>query len=105
MLNSPLKDALLKYNEENRARFHTPSHKGHANALSLTDDVLSLDVTELPDTGSLFDGTGPLAEAEKLAARFFNTAGTFFQPEAVRCACRQCCKWWQSPAVRYLQGG
>lgn len=78
MLNSPMKDALSKYNAENRARFHTPSHKGHADALSLPEETLKFDVTELPETGSLFDGEGPTARAEELATRFFNTAGTFF---------------------------
>lgn len=75
---SPIENALRGYNEENRARFHTPSHKGHADVISLPEAALRFDVTELPETGSLFDGEGPIARAEELAARFFKTAGTFF---------------------------
>lgn len=78
MQKKPLKDALEQYRQENKAWFHTPSHKGRAPMLSLPQEALQFDVTELPQTGSLFDGTGPFAEAEHLAAHFFGTEGTFF---------------------------
>ena len=39
--------------------------------------VLKLDMTEIPDTGSLFDGEGATAEAERLATELFGTAGSF----------------------------
>lgn len=78
MLISPMRAALLQYAQKGNARFHTPSHKGRAGILPLAEEDLRLDVTELPETGSLFDGTGPIAQAEQLAAQFFQTAGTFF---------------------------
>lgn len=78
MRETPLKEALRQYRRENKAWFHTPSHKGCAQMLSLPKESLQFDVTELPQTGSLFDGTGPIAKAEGMATRFFGTAGTFF---------------------------
>ena len=78
MYKSPLADALTEHSSFERAWFHTPSHKGRAEMLSVFGDALKLDVTELPDTGSLYDGTGPIAKAEKEASRLFGTAGTFF---------------------------
>jgi len=73
---APLYEAIQKYNKKAQARFHTPGHKGRAEAPSPLQSVLPFDLTELPDTGSLFDGLGPTAEAEALAARLFGSAAT-----------------------------
>lgn len=74
---SPLLRALDAHRAKGRASFHMPAHKGAAECLSPLGEILRLDLTELPDTGSLFDGEGATAEAERAAARFFGTAGTF----------------------------
>lgn len=71
---TPLYTALLQHKSLNRASFHTPGHKN--NLLSLPQDLLSLDFTELPDTDSLFEASGPILEAERLAAKLFGAVRT-----------------------------
>ncbi|HOO26288.1 MAG TPA: aminotransferase class I/II-fold pyridoxal phosphate-dependent enzyme [Clostridiales bacterium] len=75
---SPLYEAIKAHNAKQAVPFHMPGHKGHAEVLDALSCVLPYDLTELPDTGSLFDGEGPTLEAEKLAAELFQTAGSFF---------------------------
>ena len=72
----PLYDALRAHTMLGRSSFHTPGHKGNPEALPET--LFSLDLTELPDTDSLFDADGPIREAEELTARLFGTARTCF---------------------------
>lgn len=71
---APLYDALVRYKEAGRSSFHTPGHKNNPKALP--KDLFELDYTELPETGSLFDGTFPISEAEKFASELFGTART-----------------------------
>ena len=73
-LAAPLYEALRAHAALGRSSFHTPGHKGNPEALPET--LYSLDLTELPDTDSLFDAAGPIREAEELAARMFGTART-----------------------------
>ena len=76
-MNTPIYNAITQHNKKNRSAFHMPAHKGAADCLAPLADVLKLDMTEIPDTGSLFDGEGATAEAERLAAELFGTAGSF----------------------------
>lgn len=76
MEHTPLYSALLHHRELGRASFHTPGHKG--NPLALPQDLLSLDFTELPDTDSLFEADGVIAQAEQHAAQVFGTNATLF---------------------------
>ncbi len=73
---APLYDALVRHRDLGRASFHTPGHKNSPAALP--PDLYTLDFTELPDTDSLFDASGPILEAERLAAELFGTARTCF---------------------------
>lgn len=73
-MSAPLYEALRRHLALGRAPFHTPGHKGSPEALP--DDLLRLDLTELPDTGSLYDGGGPIEQAERLAASLFGTVRT-----------------------------
>ncbi len=73
-MSAPLYDALVRHRNLGRASFHTPGHKNSPEALP--PDLCSLDFTELPDTDSLYDASGPILEAEKLAAQLFGTART-----------------------------
>jgi arginine/lysine/ornithine decarboxylase len=73
---APLYDALVHHRNLGRSSFHTPGHKNNPEALP--QDLYSLDFTELPDTDSLFDASGPIMQAEKLASEFFGTARTCF---------------------------
>ena len=70
----PLYDALRAHTILGRSSFHTPGHKGNPEALPET--LFSLDLTELPDTDSLFEADGPIREAEELTAQLFGTART-----------------------------
>ena len=73
-LSAPLYSALKAHRELGRSSFHTPGHKD--NPAALPPDLWRLDLTELPDTGSLYDGGGPIEEAERLAAALFGAART-----------------------------
>ena len=73
---APLCDALRRHRNLGRASFHTPGHKNSPAALP--PDLFSLDFTELPDTDSLFEASGPILEAEQLASEMFGTARTCF---------------------------
>jgi arginine/lysine/ornithine decarboxylase len=76
-MNSPIYNAITSHNKKNLSAFHMPGHKGQAECLAPLAEALKLDATEIPDTGSLFDGEGATAEAESLAAGLFGTKGSF----------------------------
>ena len=76
-MNSPILNAITEHNKKGLSAFHMPGHKGTASCLAPLAEALKLDITEIPDTGSLFDGEGATAEAERLAAELFGTAGSF----------------------------
>ena len=73
---APLYDALHHHLTKNRSSFHTPGHKNHPEALPF--DLLSFDLTELPDTDSLFEAFGPILQAEEHAAGVFGARRTLF---------------------------
>ena len=73
-MSAPLYEALRHHLALGRAPFHTPGHKN--NPAALPDDLWRLDLTELPDTGSLYDGGGPIERAEELAAALFGAVRT-----------------------------
>lgn len=76
--SSPVYEMLLSYANNNPARFHMPGHKGNALPLKIFGNTLKFDVTELPETDNLFDDTGAILKAEKLAAKFYRTRETLF---------------------------
>lgn len=73
-MSAPLYEALLHHRALGRSSFHTPGHKN--NPAALPPDLLSLDLTELPDTDSLYDASGPILKAEELASGLFGTVRT-----------------------------
>lgn len=73
-MSAPLYRALRRHVALGRASFHTPGHKG--NPAALPGGLLQLDLTELPDTDSLYEADGPIREAENRAAALFGTART-----------------------------
>ncbi len=78
MSDTPLYSALTRFAaKENLSRFHMPGHKGRP-AGSAFDGVFPIDMTELPHTGNLYEGDGPIAEAEALVARWYGMDGCFF---------------------------
>ncbi|MDD5953050.1 MAG: DegT/DnrJ/EryC1/StrS family aminotransferase [Oscillospiraceae bacterium] len=76
MEQTPLVNALRRHQAKRQAAFHTPGHKGNPSALP--KDLLSLDFTELPDTDSLFEASGPILAAERHAAKVLGTHRTLF---------------------------
>lgn len=73
----PLVTAIEAHVKTGRASFHTPGHKGKGALLSSLA-ALSADLTELPDTGSLYDGGDAIEAAEDEAARAFGARLTLF---------------------------
>ncbi|MDP4109888.1 MAG: aminotransferase class V-fold PLP-dependent enzyme [Bacillota bacterium] len=78
MSEAPLYSALLKLAGEERLRFHMPGHKGRKASLGLLGDAAFIDYTELPQTGNLYEGNGPINEAERLAAEFYGASNCAF---------------------------
>ena len=74
MGNTPLYNALQGHLAKGRASFHTPGHKGRF----LPRDLYDLDLTELPDTDSLFEADGCIAAAEEEAKKLFHSRATLF---------------------------
>lgn len=76
---APLSEMLSRYVRSAPARFHMPGHKGTAAPLRrVLGDALRFDVTELPETDSLFDAAGGILEAERRAARLYGSRETLF---------------------------
>lgn len=73
---APLAAALRQHAEQGQASFHTPGHKGRA--VFTAGFPVTHDLTELPDTGSLYDGGDAIEAAEVLAADAFGAAVTAF---------------------------
>lgn len=65
-MSTPLFEALGRQLEKNFARLHMPGHKGVLPAP--LDACAPFDMTELPSTGCLFDGQGPILQTERAFA-------------------------------------
>ncbi len=78
MSDTPLYSALCALADQERLRFHMPGHKGNHLYMDAFADASRLDFTELPQTGNLYEGAGPILEAEKLAARFYGAEQCVF---------------------------
>ncbi|MDR1563803.1 MAG: aminotransferase class V-fold PLP-dependent enzyme [Oscillospiraceae bacterium] len=76
-MSTPLLTAINTHLQKGRSSFHTPGHKGRPQ-LSTFNFQLSTDITELPDTDSLFEAGGAIAEAERLAAQSYGAYRTLF---------------------------
>ncbi|MDI6603598.1 MAG: aminotransferase class I/II-fold pyridoxal phosphate-dependent enzyme [Thermoanaerobacteraceae bacterium] len=80
---TPLFDALMEYVNNNTIPFHVPGHKKgkgmEKNFLEFVGkNVLSMDVTVFKQVDSLHKPTGPIKEAQELAADAFGADATFF---------------------------
>lgn len=78
----PLYHALLEFHKKHPISFHVPGHKnGHvfpAEAKDVFQSILKIDVTELTGLDDLHAPDGIIADAERLAAAFFQAEQTFF---------------------------
>lgn len=75
-MDTPLFDALEAFSENEPLRLHMPGHKGRLPGPFRA--VAPLDVTELPPTGNLYTGEGPIAPAEDLCARAAGAGDALF---------------------------
>lgn len=87
---TPLVSALKAAAEQDVAGFHFPGHgKGQAAPSSLTQliglEPFIYDSTELPSLGNLFSTEGPIAEAQKEAAKLFGASETWFLVGGTTC--------------------
>ena len=67
---APLLERLRELRDEGPLRMHMPGHKGRLTIPEL-EGLAGLDFTELPPTGDLFAGEGPVMEAQALWAGVF----------------------------------
>lgn len=74
MLEGTIYQKLCEHRRLDYSSFHTPGHKC---AGFFPEDLLELDLTELPDTDSLFECSGIIHEAERKLAALFNTEASF----------------------------
>ncbi|WMJ85018.1 aminotransferase class V-fold PLP-dependent enzyme [Oscillospiraceae bacterium LTW-04] len=73
-MKSPLLAALGRYLDKKRERLHMPGHKGLLP--TPLDGCAPFDVTELPDTGCLYDGEGAPVETEALFSNLYGSGAT-----------------------------
>ncbi|MBP8638316.1 MAG: aminotransferase class I/II-fold pyridoxal phosphate-dependent enzyme [Dictyoglomi bacterium] len=66
---TPYLKAIFDYIEKKPVRFHYPGHKGN---------LISLDLTEIPQTDNLFIPEGPLLKAQELSADAFGADYSYF---------------------------
>ena len=78
MENTPLYTALRRFSAQTPLRMHMPGHKGKPLPAPELAGLASIDFTELPPTGNLFDGGGAIVEAEELWAKVFQTDSCLF---------------------------
>ena len=64
---------LKKYRDQGLSSFHTPGHKCSG---FFPQDLLSLDLTALPDTDALYEANGIILDTEKQLARLFGAERT-----------------------------
>lgn len=74
--SAPLYRALVAHLQKQRVSLHTPGHKNIHTVFP--QDLSRLDLTELPDTDSLFEADGVIRQAERETAQVLGTAHTFF---------------------------
>ena len=68
---TPLYDTLVKYAAKSPARFHMPGHKGAPLPAPELAGLASIDVTEIPGTGNLYEAGEPFDSAQRLWAEAF----------------------------------
>ena len=76
--SAPLYDALRALAGSHPLRMHMPGHKGRPLPIPELGDYAALDFTELPPTGDLYAGGGPIGAAQDLWARAFGMAQCLF---------------------------
>ena len=75
-MKAPLYEALCALAEKQGLRMHMPGHKGKSDSPLFS--VNAIDYTEIPPTGNLYTGDGPIAQAEALAAACWGAEAAYF---------------------------
>lgn len=75
-MNTPLCDALTSFVDTDPLRMHMPGHKG--KGLPGWERLPSVDFTELPPTGNLYEPGGAIGRAEELWASAFGMQHCLF---------------------------
>jgi arginine/lysine/ornithine decarboxylase len=82
MKHAPLYEALMNHIKRTKWSFHVPGHKGgllfEETGAPFFKSVLPLDVTELAGLDDLHHPEGPILEAQRLLASFYNVHKSFF---------------------------
>ncbi|MDM5314435.1 aminotransferase class I/II-fold pyridoxal phosphate-dependent enzyme [Fictibacillus sp. b24] len=82
MKQAPLYEALINHIHKNKWSFHVPGHKNgllfEKTAAPFFQSVLPLDVTELTGLDDLHHPEGPILEAQKLLAAFYQVEKSYF---------------------------
>ncbi len=78
----PLLERLIQFSEKKPVSLHVPGHKNGtilpAKTKEKYQEMLSIDLTELPGLDDLHAPEGIIAEAQKLASQWFQSKETFF---------------------------
>ncbi len=74
-MSDTLYDSLVDYLKLGRTSFHTPGHKGQK---IFKENIMNLDLTELPLTDSLFESSGCIKKSEDSMAELYKTKKTLF---------------------------
>jgi arginine/lysine/ornithine decarboxylase len=89
-MKTPLFDAVNSYIERNAAYFRIPAHRAgkgvSARWRSIAgDEIFRYDLTEAPFLDDLHNPSGPIREAERLAADLFGADRSFFLVNGTTC--------------------
>ena len=74
-MNAPLYNKLCALAQSDTLRMHMPGHKGKTMPAPFP---AAIDYTEIPPTGNLYTGEGPIAQAEELAVQTWGADHAFF---------------------------
>ena len=82
-LRTPLYDAIIKYIDEEPTSFHIPSHKMGAGIDPrwkefAGDNIFKMDLTEVTGLDDLHQPSGPIKEAQDLAAKAWGAEQSYF---------------------------
>jgi len=84
--NTPLFNALKKYISDRPTPFHMPGHKlGKGFPADFLENIAALDLTEIAGTDNLHFPSGPIKEAQDLAAEAFGSKNSFFLVNGSTC--------------------
>ncbi len=86
MSDMPIFDRLKRHATNKAISFHMPGHKyGNIIPSEFINDLIRLDITEIPGFDNLHSPEGIILDAQNLAAKAFNADKTFFLVNGSTC--------------------